>query len=512
MTECGTATNTNGEEVCSELERFYERRRMSSVTIALLMFQQAFILGSSVVAGALLNEFVPVDYRDRVVTYQFHGLYAVSLSLLVSYTVGAEVVLPIFKKYDHHRRTITVLLVALFPSAFVVGGVSVTVHSVPLLYIAFTLLLGITLSVYDVVTRLEILEWWSPDGSKRKGVALAGAAAGAGSIFYTLVSAWALVYIGLAQSLYILAGIQAVLSLYIVCSILAGQLDSPPTAAKIQQWLLDSKEAAGAHAESCSDGAHDVRVVMGENIDSNAPRKEEEQAKEVPPAGTSALVPKQLGSRWETLRYPGVWLVLVSAMCSSFNGYATKLLLSSMFELVFNLSTMTSAYLSACSLTLFFVARAAVPYFLMDRFCSATSIGGIAAAASSIAYAVLPVLVGPNAYETAGFTWQLFGFVAVKSVVGGCFAAQSTVRGSILDDVVGTSNLPYVFQTGWEIGGFFGAAGPIVAFTVSMSRYYAGDTFPQAFSVFFYLAAGVAILNTLVYVLIYRQLYTTTKL
>ena len=68
-------------------------------------------------------------------------------------------------------------------------------------------------------------------------------------------------------------------------------------------------------------------------------------------------VPRLLESRTQVYAYPALYLLALSLMCVSFNRYATKALLSTMYELVFNLPTMASACLSALSLILFLVVR-----------------------------------------------------------------------------------------------------------------------------------------------------------
>ena len=89
-------------------------------------------------------------------------------------------------------------------------------------------------------------------------------------------------------------------------------------------------------------------------------------------------------------------------------------------------------------------------------------------------------------------------------VLGG-FAVQPTLAGSVIVDLVGSRNLPYFFKPLWKVAGTFGAAARIVAFNSSMNRYYAGKTFPAAFSLFFHLAAGLALLSTALYGLIHKH-------
>jgi hypothetical protein len=105
------------------------------------------------------------------------------------------------------------------------------------------------------------------------------------------------------------------------------------------------------------------------------------------------------------------------------------LLLSAIFELVFNLGIMTSAYLSALSLLLFIAARGISPiaargispYYFMDSRFYATSMSIVATSLSCITYALLPTIVGPGSTDDS-FSWRLVGFVVAKSIVGACFA------------------------------------------------------------------------------------------
>ena len=89
-------------------------------------------------------------------------------------------------------------------------------------------------------------------------------------------------------------------------------------------------------------------------------------------------------------------------------------LLSSMFELVFNLPLMTSAYLSALSLLLFVFARGIFPYYFLDSRFSASEMSIVASLLSCIMYGILPTVIGSPSTE-GGFSWNLVGFVIVKN-------------------------------------------------------------------------------------------------
>lgn len=216
----------------TQLEKFYARRRAVSFTIVALTIQQSFLLGSSVVAGALLKFYTPgtiAEYpyfpRDNV-TYAFNGLYALAMSLFVSYVVGAEIIIPITKKKPNAQPSIATVLVALVPIAFLLGGVSASIgYNIPLLYIAFTIFLGVSLAIHDVVTRVETMQWWAVDGNKRVGIGIVGSTAGICSIFYTLVTAWILDSSkSLATVLYFLFGLHALISGWIIYAIRSGKV------------------------------------------------------------------------------------------------------------------------------------------------------------------------------------------------------------------------------------------------------------------------------------------------
>ena len=73
MADTTTTTSPNYGKLKSEkstlalsnLEHFYSRRRTASITMVAYSLQQSFMLGSSVVAGALLKLYTPgttIDY------------------------------------------------------------------------------------------------------------------------------------------------------------------------------------------------------------------------------------------------------------------------------------------------------------------------------------------------------------------------------------------------------------------------------------------------------------------
>lgn len=156
----------------SALAKFRARRRKAAIAMAIASFQQGFILGSSVIVGALLHPVQRGGFTTGTTaqfpftrdpqTYQFNGLYAVASALCVTYWVGSEVLLPVFAKYPTKRRPIMIALICLLPCAFAVGGGAVSAsgiqESTVLLYVAFSVLLGFGLSILELFSRLEVLQ------------------------------------------------------------------------------------------------------------------------------------------------------------------------------------------------------------------------------------------------------------------------------------------------------------------------------------------------------------------
>lgn len=180
-------------------------------------------------------------------------------------------------------------------------------------------------------------------------------------------------------------------------------------------------------------------------------------------------------------------------------------LLSSMFELVFNLPLMTSAYLSALSLLLFVFARGIFPYYFLDSRFSASEMSIVASLLSCIMYGILPAVIGSPSTE-GGFSWNLVGFVIVKSIIGACFACLSSVKSALTIDVVGVANIRMISSYSWDVAGIGGSLGPMLAFTIMMSRYYGGMSYAEAISLFFYIASGFAFVNTLLYVVLHNAI------
>uniref|UniRef100_A0A6V0BZC7 Nodulin-like domain-containing protein n=1 Tax=Zooxanthella nutricula TaxID=1333877 RepID=A0A6V0BZC7_9DINO len=215
------------------------------------------------------------------------------------------------------------------------------------------------------------------------------------------------------------------------------------------------------------------------------------------PAGTSVLVPVVCKSTWELLHYPVTTMQLVSGAGKAFVGYATKVLLSSMFADMFGVSQLAAAYLAGGSLVLFALGRFAVPYFLMDhpRFgASALAISIAAQAVTAVVYAVLPLIAG-DGDVSGGASWRLVGFVAAKSIAGLAFAVGAVVAGALGVQLFGTANMRLIMVPGWFLFGLGGAAGPIVAYDTAAARVSSGMGYARAYALYFYLAAAAAALN-----------------
>lgn len=288
-------------------------------------------------------------------------------------------------------------------------------------------------------------------------------------------------------------------------------MDSPPKPEEVKAWIADheaKKEVLGEETPEVDSTQKDQEAPdhLGGPEQEEPEQQREPLDSDVPtprPFGTSASIPIVLKNRKEALKYPVFYINMLTGLFVGMNGYATKVLLSSMFELIFNLPLMTSAYLSALSLLLFVIARGVFPFYFLDSKFSATSISIVAATLWCISFAVLPTIVGPGSTD-GGFSWRLVGFVIIKSFVGACFACLSSVKSAVSSDVCGVANLRVVSSASWDAAGTGGTAGPIVAFTVTMARYYGGMDFAPAFALFFYIAAGIAFVSIILYVLLHR--------
>jgi len=356
-----TTTLNKSVSALSNLEHFYSRRRTASVTIVAYTIQQSFLLGSSVVASALLRFYTPGTINEHPFfprdnqTYAFNGLYALALVLLVSYVLGAEFIIPVVRKHPTSKKTIATILVTFVPISFLLGGVSASVHyNVPLMYISFAGFLGLALAIHDVVTRLETMQWWAVDGKKNVGVGIIGLTSGCSSIFYTLVTAWILNYSSsLATTLYTLFGIQILVSGWIVFAIQTGKMDSPPKPDDVKKWIDESKEQEETFSEALENDEEteateaeeqqeeerqlssmldDTQSTLQESYqggDSTSrspllPQGLSSEPSMARPFGTTASIPVVLKTRTECLKYPMFYANALTSALFGLNGYATK--------------------------------------------------------------------------------------------------------------------------------------------------------------------------------------------
>merc|ERR1712072_1238711 len=172
-----------------------------------------------------------------------------------------------------------------------------------------------------------------------------------------------------------------------------------------------------------------------------------------------------------------------------------------MFSDMFGVSEGVAAYLAAASLVLFAFGRFAVPYFVMDNPRLGTSALGIriaAQAVTGIVYALLPLITGDGSSS-----WNLIGFVIAKSVAGLAFAVGAVVGGALGVQLFGTANMHLIMVPGWFLFGIGGALVPIVAYTIAATRVEGGMGYAEAYSLYFYLAAGIALVSAAVTVAMY---------
>lgn len=440
------------------------------------MFQQGLLLGSSVLVGSLQLVFFS---NSSYCLYCFNGLYAVYIGGGLSYFLSAEVI-GLFKRYPSFERSYTLLCISLNPLAFFVGGASVNANSVALLYIGLTVLLGISFSVYDVFTRLQVLLWWAPTGEKNVGVAIVGSAAGASAIFFTLFSGWVINGASLQVCLYVIGALMLFLSAYLILMIRGGKLEMIPSPDVIAMWMKEDENIG-----------EDTPPISPPPNPTSTPIK----------PGCSPHVPTVVMSRCggnhnrspfsHSIYYPLVFFTFNVV----FLGYATKVLLSSMFTLIFNLSESTSAYLSALSLVFFALGRALIPYYLLDSYYSSLFLSLMSYILCAITYVLIPTIIGSDIYTTPAFSWRLFFFVCAKCTVGLVFALNQSLAGSMIVDMVGVKNVGVFFTVIWPTAAFASVAGPVICFVITYNRYYGGMSFAESFHLFFYISAGLACIN-----------------
>ena len=117
-------------------------------------------------------------------------------------------------------------------------------------------------------------------------------------------------------------------------------------------------------------------------------------------AGTSASVPTPLKTLLSAYRAPVPCATAISYAAVISVGYSTKTLLSTMFVLIFSLSEIMSAYMSALTLLAFLVGRVVVPLYLTPMGWSPTLLMCIASFVMSLMY----VAVSTVRYEQALLT------------------------------------------------------------------------------------------------------------
>ena len=464
------------------LREFYQRRRRASALIMIAMLMQSFVLGSSVIVGDLaLKQFPP--QQDG---YAWNGIFAVALSIAASYYIGIEVFRPLIGAYPQMEQPIALMCVSLSPVGYAVAGAAVSANSVAVLYIAWVGILGVSYSFYDIWTRRDVLSWWVLDGKKNIGVCLVRTSAGVGAIFFTLYTGWVAVYASLAVALYTVAAIQLILAIPLLYGIKVGWLAKPPPIKTFSKWLRmrrhdkedEDKEVDDGKIESGDDDG--VLTMYGREI------------------GTTGGVPVVLKNRFEAMRYPLVILEATASFIQALAGYSTKLLLSSMFVLIFGLPEMTSAYLSALTLVAFLASSSLIPYFFVDGRFSSAFLCSVSFAIMTIAFSVVPSIIGSSDYTQAAFSWRLFGFILAKACVSFCFGTMQALIGSMGVDAMGSANLTVLFIYLYNFTAPSAAGGPIAAWLITFSRRYLGMPFAQAFHLWFYISAGTCALGFIV--------------
>ena len=121
---------------------------------------------------------------------------------------------------------------------------------VTLLYLGFTLFVGVAEGLLELIVCYWGLLYWNVDGQKGKGVGIFGGAMGLGAVFWTLVSLWLLTSASLATTLYCLGAIQFVMALPVAWAVRSGLLSHPPTQAEFDAWT-GHEESEVAKEDDC---------------------------------------------------------------------------------------------------------------------------------------------------------------------------------------------------------------------------------------------------------------------
>ena len=280
---------------------------------------------------------------------------------------------------------------------------------------------------------------------------------GSAAIWFTLFTGWVVHYASLQVALYCMAGWMLLGAVWLTYAIKTGGLDSAPTAEEVHAWMreVDTRKAQGiqlAHVSSVSSfSAQESR--NGEQQQGSSNENEDAVVHSTPhrPVGTSPAVPVVVRTRLEAMTYVMTWCVGCVAGMQSFYGWATKVLLSSMFQLIFDLPEMTAAYLSAATLLGFLVSRTAVPLIFIGRGVSSTFLMLCSTMTVCVGYAVLPSIIGSSDFPSAAFSWRLFGFTCVKALISACFGVTQSMTGATAIEQVGVSNSVYAFQAIWFV-------------------------------------------------------------
>lgn len=473
-----------GEE---RLKRFYARRSRALLAFAVGGAAQGAVYGGSVLADNLNVVFSPNFTTEK--TFNYPGIYAVALTAGLMFGFGGRVVVPFYKRWPKHKKTFQLCMIWLLPIGQVLTALSVRFTSQALLYVGMCLFTGMAYAVFNVMVKLELLQWFGLDDKVNVGVSVVGFGVGFSAIMFTLVTGWIIAYSsplpakGLEICFYCLAGIQSLFCIYFTYVILGGTLDPPPSPKEFREWELAAADSEGSIASSSKDDLHR-------------------------PAGTSSLYPKVYTSKVEVLKKPISWVVHFFAFSIVFNGLATKVLLSSMFVLIFKVEGLLATYLSAISLLVFFIGRCLVPYYFLGKNSKvkvhAALLISVILIISGIGYVVVPSIVGDKTYD-GGFSWQLFGFVVAKAFIGGTFSAAGGLTGPLGNTLVGTANLRTFLITLWDVTCIGSIAGVVVCMAIVTIQYDGGngESFARAFSVFFYVAGGIAFLNSVLLLVSY---------
>jgi len=361
---------------------FYANRRRALIVMVACAFSQSVMLGSSSLVAAVDKRFSPDHERgDR--SYVFNGVYAFSFSGMAATFIMGLWLLQLFIQHPERRKTVSLILLAAQPLAWLLMGVACAAnYNVPLLYVSVVLLVGLNSALLDMVFRIQGLVWYAVDDTKNIGLAWIGTATGVGVIWYTLLSGWAILraeskrsrrgastqlsastqvihYGSLQTYFFVLAAFQLLTEIPIFLGITRGWLDDPPTHADFAAWIaeaesgatpVDAEAVAPAPIAEALEGdagptgpvekAPEFAVlrdsISGEELEVSRPSTDAVTGK--PSPGTAPLCPAVVKTWAEAYTYQITWIRTVYYFVYTFNGYATKVLLSTTFILIFGRS------------------------------------------------------------------------------------------------------------------------------------------------------------------------------